>query len=220
MLLVVGALLGAWTMFDPAFTLQPGTLAGEYAWRDAVLSCNVTSFVPNDLHYYGHHLGNALRQLSNIDSHLLLNLLLPPLLFESAFAVDWHIFTKIWGYALLLAGPGLILGIILTGLTYIGLYPEWPWEAAMLLGGILAATDPGATAASFPFFLFYFTQNGRGKRPCSSGESSPQSIQVRPRLLSPVYFSYPEWPWEAAMLLGGILAATDPGATAVFFPLF
>lgn len=145
LLLVFGTLLGAWTMFDPAFTLQPGMRAGDYAWGDAVLACNVTTFVPNDLHHHGYHLGNALRQLSSIDSHLLLHLLLPPLLFESAFAIDWHVFTKIWGYALLLAVPGLIIATILTGLTYIGFYPEWPWEAAMLLGGILAATDPGAT---------------------------------------------------------------------------
>jgi NhaP-type Na+/H+ or K+/H+ antiporter len=150
LLLVFGALLGVWTMFDPAFTLQPGTPAGGYQWEDEVLACNVTSFVPNDLFNHGSHLGNSVRRLANIDSHLLLHLLLPPLLFESAFSVDWHVFTKIWGYALLLAGPGLVIGTILTGFTYIGLYPEWPWEAAMLLAGILAATDPGASRLDFP----------------------------------------------------------------------
>jgi len=147
LLLLLGTGLGVWTMFDPAFTLQPGTRAGGYTWGPYTLACNVSVFVPNTLHYHGWHLGNALRILSDMDGHLILHLLLPPLLFESAFAIDWHVFTKVWGYALLLAGPGLVMSTVLTGLTYAGLYTGWPWEAAMLMGGILAATDPVAVVA-------------------------------------------------------------------------
>ena len=91
----MGMLLGVWVHFDPAFTLQPGTDAFSYSWKEATLQCNVTGWVPNDLHYHGWHLGNSLRQISGMDPHLLLHLLLPPLLFESAFAIDWHIFYKV-----------------------------------------------------------------------------------------------------------------------------
>jgi len=42
LLLVFGVCLGAWTVFDPAYTLQPGTLAGSYSWGGHLLECNVT----------------------------------------------------------------------------------------------------------------------------------------------------------------------------------
>ena len=49
-------------------------------------------------------------------------------------------------YALFLALPGLVVCTSLTGLTYMAFY-GWSWEAAMLLGGILSATDPVAVVA-------------------------------------------------------------------------
>ena len=146
LLLILGVALGAWVQFDPNFTLQPGMIAGEHSWDGVTLACNVTDYVPNDLHFHGWHLGNSLRQVSGMDPHLMLHVLLPPLLFESAFAIDWHIFSKISGYALILAGPGLVVCTLCGGLTYMGLY-GWGWEPAMLLGGILSATDPVAVVA-------------------------------------------------------------------------
>ena len=119
LLLIFGAALGAWVKWDPNFTLQPGMLAGEHAWGDAVLQCNVTTFVPNDLMYHGWHFGNSLRLMAEMDPHLLLHALLPPLLFESAFAIDWHIFEKVYLYALFLAVPGLVVCTTLTGVLYI-----------------------------------------------------------------------------------------------------
>ena len=50
------------------------------------------------------------------------------------------------GYAVFLALPGLIVATLLTGFTYLALY-GWKWEACMLLGGILSATDPVAVVA-------------------------------------------------------------------------
>jgi NhaP-type Na+/H+ or K+/H+ antiporter len=58
---------------------------------------NVTRFLANDLYNGGSHLGNGLRGLAEMSPHLLLNIVLPPLLFESAFAIDWHIFEKVSG---------------------------------------------------------------------------------------------------------------------------
>jgi len=53
MLLLFGALLGCWVLFDPAFTLRPGTMAGEYEWEGKVLKCNVSQPIANDLHFHG-----------------------------------------------------------------------------------------------------------------------------------------------------------------------
>ena len=147
MCLLYGALLGVWVLFSPYFTLQPGMLAGElYAPGGIAVQCNVTSRVPNDLYARGSHLGNSLRAIGEMDPHLLLHLVLPPLLFESAFAIDWHIFAKIASNALVLAVPGLMLATGITGALYYGMY-QWPWEACMLAGGILSATDPVAVVA-------------------------------------------------------------------------
>ena len=150
-LLLVGMLLGVWVHFDPAYTIQPGTDEFTYSWKDSYgheteLQCNVSTWVPNDIHYHGWHLGNSLRQISGMDPHLLLHLLLPPLLFESAFAIDWHIFSKVSPCALFLALPGLIVATSLTAGVYGAMY-GWPWEACVLIGGILSATDPVAVVA-------------------------------------------------------------------------
>ena len=147
MCLVYGALLGTWVILAPDFTLQPGMQVGSYNFDGHYLMCNVTERIPNDLYNHGSHLGNSLRDIGEMDSHLLLHLFLPPLLFESAFAIDWHIFAKIFKTALVLAGPGLVVATGCTGLVYLGIYPDWPWEAAMLAGGILSATDPVAVVA-------------------------------------------------------------------------
>ena len=110
--------IGLWVLFDPNFTLQVGMEAGEWQWYSghgpsAVLQCNVTSYEPNDLFNGGSHFGNAVRNLAEMDPHLLLHLLLPPLLFESAFAIDWHIFQKVLTSTLTLT-PSLALTSTLT----------------------------------------------------------------------------------------------------------
>ena len=146
MCLLFGGVLGVITLFSPDLTLQPGMLVGDYEYLGHSLQCNVTRRIPNDLYNHGSHLGNSLRSMGEMDPHLLLHLVLPPLLFESAFAIDWHIFAKIAQSALVLAVPGLIVATGVTGALYVGLY-DWPWEACMLAGGILSATDPVAVVA-------------------------------------------------------------------------
>eukprot|EP00325_Prymnesiales_sp_UTEX-LB-985_P033684 CAMPEP_0174733314 /NCGR_PEP_ID=MMETSP1094-20130205/61062_1 /TAXON_ID=156173 /ORGANISM="Chrysochromulina brevifilum, Strain UTEX LB 985" /LENGTH=682 /DNA_ID=CAMNT_0015935955 /DNA_START=67 /DNA_END=2112 /DNA_ORIENTATION=+ len=146
LLLIFGCILGLWVRSDPDFSLQPGMKAGEHSWGSNVLQCNVTTTIANDLNNHGFHFGNSLRMLGDMDPHLLLHVILPPLLFESAFAVDWHIFAKLVKYALILAVPGLIFCTTLSGVLYVAFY-GWPWEAALLLGGILSATDPVAVVA-------------------------------------------------------------------------
>lgn len=97
---------------------------------------------------------------SEIDPHLLLFVFLPALIFESAFNSDWHIFKKLFGQVLIMAGPMLIGSTYLTALMmkYILGYNSYscneansnncfPFNAALLYGAIVSATDPVAVVA-------------------------------------------------------------------------
>jgi CPA1 family monovalent cation:H+ antiporter len=76
--------------------------------------------------------------------------ILPVLIFEAA----WHLKPKLLKHWLLpilmLAIPGVLLSTVLTAaLLYFGMgHPQgFPWQAAVLTGAILAATDPAAVTA-------------------------------------------------------------------------
>lgn len=100
--------------------------------------------------------GTAMKTWSEFDPHLMLLVFLPALIFESAFNSDFHIFEKLLGQCLLLAGP-ILLGC--TGLTavmmkYVLRYGESEDEGrafsfvdALLYGAIVSATDPVAVVA-------------------------------------------------------------------------
>jgi len=82
---------------------------------------------------------------------LLLLLFIPALIFESAFNSDWHVFHKVFGQILLMAGPMLLMATGLTGLMmrYILQYKvidgvEFTFTASLLFGSIASATDPVA----------------------------------------------------------------------------
>ncbi|OWF55657.1 sodium/hydrogen exchanger 10-like isoform X2 [Mizuhopecten yessoensis] len=84
----------------------------------------------------------------NIDPHLLLNIFLPVLIFESAFAMEVHTFMKTFVQVLLLAIPGLALASLFTCFLarYLFTY-DWDWNTGMMFGAILSATDPVAVVA-------------------------------------------------------------------------
>jgi NhaP-type Na+/H+ or K+/H+ antiporter len=93
----------------------------------------------------------SIKLFFNVGPSFILLVLLPPLLFESASAVDYHIFAKVSGQALLLAFPGVVLSMGFTGLFLKGLfydYEGWGWMESFLLGSILSATDPVAVVAA------------------------------------------------------------------------
>jgi len=80
--------------------------------------------------------------------------MLPPLVFESAFAVDPHVFAKIRSTALVMAFPGVILATTLTGFIARPLFGSdcWAnggktWFPVWLFGSIVSATDPVAVVA-------------------------------------------------------------------------
>jgi NhaP-type Na+/H+ or K+/H+ antiporter len=86
--------------------------------------------------------------MAGIDPHLMLFIFLPPLLFESAYSIKWHVFRKTAGAAVLLATSGVVIATLITaGCVSSFLYPDWDWNVCVLLGCILSATDPVAVVA-------------------------------------------------------------------------
>eukprot|EP00891_Asterochloris_glomerata_P000999 jgi/Astpho2/999/e_gw1.00016.116.1_t len=83
-----------------------------------------------------------------IDPNFFLSLLLPIIIFASAFSLHWHTLRQCVWQVLLLAGPGVIIGGILTALVAKFIFPYgWSWPQSLLFGSILAATDPVAVVA-------------------------------------------------------------------------
>ena len=105
--------------------------------------------------WYG-TLQRSVGMLADIDPHLLLHIFIPPLIFESAFAVEWHVFFQLKWATLLLAVPGVVVSTFALGGVINTLYGSqdgadaelaWPSNAGILLGVILSATDPVAVVA-------------------------------------------------------------------------
>lgn len=93
-------------------------------------------------------LNDAAEVVTAIDPALLLLIFLPMLIFESAFSLEWHVFKQLISPALILAIPGLLISIGLTGtVVHYIILPEFGWNASMLLGTLLSATDPVAVVA-------------------------------------------------------------------------
>ena len=88
-------------------------------------------------------------QLANMNPHMIFYIFLPVLIFESAFAMEMHVFKKVMGQCLILAVPGLMISSLLTGLVAKYTFTEYDWTlpACLLFGTILSATDPVAVVA-------------------------------------------------------------------------
>jgi len=87
---------------------------------------------------------------TKLEPHFILFLFLPALIFESSFNCDYYIFKKQLFKILLLAGPTLIICVVLTALTmYYILDPGHilDFTSCLLFGSIAAATDPIAVVA-------------------------------------------------------------------------
>ena len=88
-------------------------------------------------------------QLGEIDPHLLFYVFLPVLIFESAFATDYHVFKEVKVHCIFLAGPGLIICSVLTALSSFHIFTNYGWSfvTCLLFGVMLSATDPVAVVA-------------------------------------------------------------------------
>ncbi len=85
-------------------------------------------------------------QIAAVDPELILYLFLPTLIFQSAYAMEPHLFLRAAGQITLLAVAGLILSMVLTALAVSWLLP-WGFGAALLFGALISATDPVAVVA-------------------------------------------------------------------------
>ena len=87
-----------------------------------------------------------------LTAEIILFLILPPLLFDGASKLDWGSFKRIWRLTSLLAVPGVILNMFVIAL--ITWVLVWGADSemflfALLLGAILAPTDPVSVLALF-----------------------------------------------------------------------
>jgi CPA1 family monovalent cation:H+ antiporter len=84
----------------------------------------------------------------NLTKDLLFTVLLPPLIFEAAFCLDWQQLRKDLPVILLLATVGVVLSaaVITAGMHF---FAQWPWISALLFGTLISATDPVSVIATF-----------------------------------------------------------------------
>lgn len=134
--LVVGLMLNLYVT-DPLYMMQDTCTISSSRWSD--------------------QLQRSFTTLASLDPHLLLHVFIPPLIYESASAIEWHIFFQLKRGAFLLAVPGVIASTFLLGGLVNALYGtqpsdlgvayDWPADAGIMLGVILSATDPVAVVA-------------------------------------------------------------------------
>jgi len=91
---------------------------------------------------------------AHIDPHMLFFVFLPILIFEAAFAMDLHTFKKSAANSVILAVPGILVALLLTGgMVYaidifdLGLEGWANWSLAFMFGSVISATDPVAVVA-------------------------------------------------------------------------
>lgn len=79
---------------------------------------------------------------------LIFDAFLPPLLFEAALSLHWRDLRRDALPVLVLStiGVGLSAAVVTLGMTH---FAHWPLRAALLLGVLIAATDPVAVIATF-----------------------------------------------------------------------
>jgi NhaP-type Na+/H+ or K+/H+ antiporter len=79
----------------------------------------------------------------SLEPFLLLHMFLPALIFESSMSCDYFVFSNHAIGAILLAGPGMVLQIVLIAVCVKFILPySWGWIESLLFGGIISATDP------------------------------------------------------------------------------
>ena len=93
------------------------------------------AFLPRSLHV-------------TLTKELIFTALLPPLIFEAALQISWRELRKDLFVILILATIGVLIsaGVTAVGMHYLA---AWPWQMAVLLGVLLAATDPVSVIATF-----------------------------------------------------------------------
>ncbi len=83
-----------------------------------------------------------------LTKELLFNALLPPLIFEAAFHLDWRQLRRDLPVVMVLASLGVALSAAVTagGMYYLA---HWDWLSCAVFGILIAATDPVSVIATF-----------------------------------------------------------------------
>jgi NhaP-type Na+/H+ or K+/H+ antiporter len=93
-------------------------------------------------------LAETLNLVVDISPHLILFVFLPTLIFESAFAMEVHLFRRMFVQIAVLAVPGLIVATLLSaGLAQWAFPFGWSWAMCLMFGALISATDPVAVVA-------------------------------------------------------------------------
>ena len=84
----------------------------------------------------------------SLTKDLIFTALLPPLLFEAAFFIDWNQLRRDFPVIVVLATLGVALSACVTalGMHYLA---HWQWLGALAFGVLIAATDPVSVIATF-----------------------------------------------------------------------
>jgi CPA1 family monovalent cation:H+ antiporter len=79
---------------------------------------------------------------------LIFTALLPPLLFDAAYYIDWNQLRRDFSVVVVLATLGVIFSATVTaaGMHY---FANWQWMSALVFGALIAATDPVSVIATF-----------------------------------------------------------------------
>ena len=112
----------------------------------ALLFIGITMGVLNNQFDMG-GVGASLDAFVHINPHLLLAVFLPALIFESSFSMEWHTLSKVLTKVLILAGPGVLINMALTAALLHAFPFSWDWNFCLMVGSILAATDPVAVVS-------------------------------------------------------------------------
>jgi len=95
----------------------------------------------------------GIRLISTMNPDFILYVFLPILVFDAAYEMDLHVFKKTLLNASLLAGPGLVICMLLTAGLVMAMhavvsgYDPTLWPFALMFGGLISATDPVAVVA-------------------------------------------------------------------------
>jgi monovalent cation:H+ antiporter, CPA1 family len=84
----------------------------------------------------------------NLTRSLLFTFLLPPLIFEAAFSLEWQKLRADLPVVLLLACLGVVLSAAVTA-AGMHFFSRWPWASALVFGALISATDPVSVIAAF-----------------------------------------------------------------------
>lgn len=84
----------------------------------------------------------------NLTKELLFTGLLPPLIFEAAFTLDWRELRRNFWLVLVLATLGVVFSAAVTAFG-MHRFASWSWISALTFGVLIAATDPVSVVATF-----------------------------------------------------------------------